>query len=318
VLGVELAEKTDGRSLLASSGSPASLTIFAIDADDATLTAAEFKHRREALWRATTDRYGAGLLTGLFQGGAEPGLIGVDPAELGPLGATRSRIRLDFPRLFTSVNPQARLIPAFVTGVITGTVEKGDRFAVAVNGRVAGVGSAYEDGSATRVGVMVSPAALHQGTNRVEVYALSGSRERIRLARVPRTDATFDAELVERAGRDVVKESGRREIPVVTGAVAGFVDALEIDGNTVTASGWAIDRQRRRVADRVLVFVGSRLIAEGRPSAPRPDIAQQFGQELERAGFRLEGVAPRAADGGPQPVRVLAISGGRAAELERP
>ncbi len=314
-LGVRLREKTDGRSLLGSANDPSSLTISALDASNATVRAREFKKGRDARVRLAQDLFGAGR-TGLFTSVTAARLIGVNTAELRPFTTADVRIRLDTPRLFTSVNPRASVIPAFVTGVITGNVEVGERFAVALNGRIAGVGSAYQAGSETRVGAIVPPSRLRQGANRVQIFRISTGSKAIRLAHVPRSDTTFDAELVERDGYEAVARPSGRPIRLVAGAVSGFLDSLETNGEAITVSGWAVDRGRRRVADQVLVFADGELVANGRPLASRSDVAKEFGSQLERSGFLLKGVTQPLQNRASPRIRVVAISGGRASELK--
>ena len=94
-----------------------------------------------------------------------------------------------------------------MTGVLTGRVDPGDRFAVALNGRIAGVGSAYSAGPDVRLGVLVPPELLRAGANRVDVFSVQGQGPATRLARVPRTDTVLEAKLARRNGKEVIQES---------------------------------------------------------------------------------------------------------------
>ena len=93
------------------------------------------------------------------------------------------------------------------------------------------------------------------------------------------------------------------------------MDALTVRGRIVTTSGWAIDEARKRPVDRLLVFAGGRLVASGRPSISRADIAQKFGPTYLRSGFQLSGVYAESGDADASAVRIFAVSGQRAAEL---
>lgn len=260
--------------------------------------------------RRMTGRFGIGTTAGLFGGAATSALPGRATADFAPLAASDVRVRLDAPQLLESVDPRANVIPVFATGVIEGEVEAGQRFAVAVNGRVAGVGAAYRAGFEMRFGALVPPDALSR-RNRVEVYTVHGRGAQIRLARVARLGGEFDARLVVRGDSQLVEEPSGRTTRLVAGAISGFVDSLTVDDGTVAASGWAADTQRDRVAERVLVFADGRLIAQAEPSTPRPDVAARFGRKVEGSGFQLSGIVGRED----ARIQVVAMSVGRASKL---
>jgi hypothetical protein len=309
-LGIRLARGVDGRSLLTAPVDRSRLTIFALDASDASLAAAEFRRRLEARVRRMTGRFGIGTTAGLFGGATTSALVGRATAEVAPLAASNVRVRLDAPQLLESVDGRAKVIPVFATGVIEGEVEPGQRFAVAVNGRMAGVGAAYRAGLEMRFGALVPPDALSR-RNRVEVYAVYGRGAQVRLTRVARLGGEFDARLVVRGDSQLVEEPSGRTTRLVAGAISGFVDSLTVDDGAVAASGWAADTQRDRVAERVLVFADGKLVAQGEPSTPRPDVAAKFGGEVERSGFGLSGIVARDN----ARIQVVAMSAGRASEL---
>jgi hypothetical protein len=108
---------------------------------------------------------------------------------------------------------------------------------------------------------------------------------------------------------------GGHRYPVRAGAISGSIDAASRRGSAGTISGWAGDTASRRPASRIVVFAGDRLIAEARPTVPRPDVALSFGNPgAVRFGYELA-----LAPGGPDDrVRVFAIAGGRASELPYP
>ena len=126
---------------------------------------------------------------------SSPARSGPTPRTCWPPSRPGPTSQLDAPGLFTSIAPDAGLIPEFVTGALTGRVEPGDRFAVAINGRLAGVGSAYSAGADIRLGVLVPPELLRAGDNRVEVFSVQGQGRATRLTRVPRTDTVLEAKL---------------------------------------------------------------------------------------------------------------------------
>ncbi len=75
--------------------------------------------------------------------------------------------------------------------------------------------------------------------------------------------------------------------------------------------GWSATRAGP--AERVVVFVGGRLVASGRPSGPRPDVAKNYGPRALDSEYRASGSVPPGTQ--PGDVRVFGIRGRRASEL---
>jgi hypothetical protein len=90
-----------------------------------------------------------------------------------PSGGTAAGGRIDNARLYRRVRPRSGVVPAYVTGTLSG-VRTGTDVAVAVNGRIRATGRAYADDGDVRFSVLVPPRTLRRGANRVEVYAVTG------------------------------------------------------------------------------------------------------------------------------------------------
>ena len=86
--------------------------------------------------------------------------------------------RIDNARCTGAVRPRSGVVPAYVTGTLSG-VAAGTDVAVAVDGRVRGTGKAYKDGGDVRFSVLVPPETLRRGANRVEVFAVRGGGNRL-------------------------------------------------------------------------------------------------------------------------------------------
>jgi hypothetical protein len=108
--------------------------------------------------------------------------------------------------------------------------------------------------------------------------------------------------------------AGRRRISIAPGAALGHVDSTDRHGGAVDVLGWAVSGDRRRPAQRVLVFAGRTLIGDAPISELRPDIAAHFGRRgLSRAGFSVS-VPAATLDG--RRLRVYGVAGDSASELE--
>jgi hypothetical protein len=104
-----------------------------------------------------------------------------------------------------------------------------------------------------------------------------------------------------------------RRIPIVGGATQGTVDAGAAASGQADVRGWAIDRAARRPASSVVVFSDGRLLAAVRPGQARPDVARALGAPAAlQSGFEVLFALPHGGHG----VRVFAVAGGRASELD--
>ena len=74
------------------------------------------------------------------------------------------------------VDTKSFLMPNWITGQVSGG--SGQDIAIAVNGKIAGVGSTFKlaTGGGELFGVMVPPSALKNGRNGVKVYEVAGGR----------------------------------------------------------------------------------------------------------------------------------------------
>ncbi len=108
----------------------------------------------------------------LYEIGPRRDLVGRRVTSAQPSGAASGRI--DGAALYRKVNPATGVVPAYVTGELSG-VAPGRTIAVAVNGTIRATGQTYSSGGGTRYSVIVRPSAFRNGANRVEVLGVGGS-----------------------------------------------------------------------------------------------------------------------------------------------
>jgi hypothetical protein len=135
-----------------------------------------FRRAREAQLRRQFARIPPGRSA--YRIGPEPALIGRAVASAAQDSAAAQSGTIDHARMFGAVNPSTGVVPAYVTGQLAG-VPRGQALAVAVDGRIRATGEAYAVRGATRFSMLVPPSALRRGANRVEVFAINGSRLRL-------------------------------------------------------------------------------------------------------------------------------------------
>jgi hypothetical protein len=80
--------------------------------------------------------------------------------------------------LYRSVRPTSGVIPAYVTGLISG-VRSGSEVAITVNGVVRATARTFDDGGHQRYAAIVPPQTLHRGADRVEVFTVRGGTTRL-------------------------------------------------------------------------------------------------------------------------------------------
>jgi hypothetical protein len=108
---------------------------------------------------------------------------------------------------------------------------------------------------------------------------------------------------------DAVRTPGGKLLPFGD-QPEGFVDQARVRAGRPRLSGWAGDRETRRPAAAVLIFVGDRYAGAVAPTVRRTDIADLFGDEgALRSGFDVRLPA------GEGKLTAVALSDGRAARL---
>jgi len=250
---------------------------------------------------------------GLYSTGTGGELLGHDPRAFVNASRPSARVELDNPELFADVRPTSALVPSLVIGRVIGGLAEGRPLAIAVNGRIGAVADTVRGDTGVGFQAMVPPAAFRPGPNRLAVLAIEGTEGRRRLARLG-MERTTNYRLTEKDGTTVI-DRGDSELRVQPGRVKGYVEQVKVDDQAVRVIGWAADVDRAHPAARIVVFDGSKLIAETRPTEIRADIVKAFKDfAIARCGFHLS-TNPRGID--PDRLRVFAISGDGASELSR-
>jgi hypothetical protein len=278
-------------------------------------TLAEFERLRAAEVARRAALLGAGDGgAGLFAPGASAELVGRRPESLPAAPRSAARVAVDDLPLLARVDPRAALLPALAGGTITGPLQPGTELALALNGRIAAVTSAYREDGRLRFSALLPPSAFRAGRNRLDVYAVTGSA----LAAIEGSAPAAPTGRLSGAGDDLrIGLPGGRSLPVEPGATDGFVEhARAPDAGHLEVEGWAIDPGARRSATRVLVFLDRRLLGSARPELPRDDVAADHGPGARLSGFRVA-VARLGAPAAVPRLRVFAVSRGRASELDR-
>jgi hypothetical protein len=305
-LRTRLPWRTEG--VRAGTAAARTVAVQALSGPQRSMPFADYVRRRDALVARMAATFRLGSRDGLLRSGPDADLLGEPLAALGAAPAAGGRVELDDPGLLASVDPVGDFVPSLVGGGVTG-VRDGDRLAVAVQGRIAAVAVPYREGGGLRFAAIVPPAAFVRGPNRVEVVRIAGRAPGRTFTLLRGGSATF--RLARRGGGEVLVDEAGRRFPIGPG-VEGSVDGTTLIDGKVEIKGWAGDTQRGRPAAQVVAFAGDRLLAAGRPS----EEARGPGAALGRASFTLSGwEATLRGVPRDEPLRVLAVEGGRASPL---
>ncbi len=316
-LGIRLPWRVDGHSLLAPGG-PARGRV-EVEAKGGSTVATGFARYRRLLRVAAARlerQLGAsGSKGSLYAMGPDGRLVGRMVASLPAAPPLRSGFELDSPSSFADVDPTGPTVPALITGTVPGG-DAGDRLAVALGGRIVATTEAFRDAASgstdppTRFLALAAPDSFRRGRNAIRLYRIDGAVTAPRLAPLQGSGE------VRLEDNSVVLADGHRV--AFSDGVKGVLEAAVGKGSSLSVTGWAVDDARRRVPDRILVFADGRLVGSGRPGQPRPDVAKDHGAAFAKAGFRFQVASDRARElGNPARLRVVAVSGNRAAVLDR-
>jgi hypothetical protein len=250
---------------------------------------------------------------GIFRIGADADLVGMSLDTLPTKRALTARVELDEPHQFTSVDPHAALLPAYVTGTLHG-IKAGAALAVAVNGRIRAVAPAIELEGEVRVAAMVSPSAFRRGTNDVRVLEVRHSVPLPSLVLLHRR--RYESfKIVQAASGETILGSSGTKVPISRGGPRGFIEQLTIRDGTLTVEGWAATSGRP--AERLLLFFDGQYLGAARPTLARPDVARVLGPGAKAAGYEITAKVDDVATAKLSKVRLFAVARARASELPR-
>ena len=111
-------------------------------------------------------------------------LIGRATGGLRALPVGDASASLEDPSLLRDVNPRA---PVVLASLLRGTLDgvgAGEPLAAAVNGRIAAVGRSFSASDGMRFSLLVPPARLRKGGNRVSIYRVVGRGSRLQMQRL--------------------------------------------------------------------------------------------------------------------------------------
>ncbi len=119
----------------------------------------------------------------------------------------------------------------------------------------------------------------------------------------------YSLETDEGGGSESIQVTNGRRIPIVDGAVPGFLEDVTADGERLIVRGWAADVEHREPVERILVFAAGKTVHNSSTLMERGDVAASYElPEILLSGFEYSvgPVSGGAVDG--DQLRVFAVS----------
>ncbi len=252
----------------------------------------------------------------LFRIGRYRDLIGRNPGSLRAAPGSDLEVALSDTDILAHLDLASSYVPAHIAGSLgpsndTSTLS----LAVAVNGRIQAVTETYADlNGDLRFTAMVPEASFNAGFNPVEIFAISAAAPNgaaPSLAAIPtRATVRFELRLAADGSAEQITADGR-PIRIAPGALQGEV---VFDG--VSFKGWAADVDNARIADSILLFIGSEMISRVGTGDFRRDLAELYKTPaLARAGFNFIVPYSKIDDPSSPNIRFFALLDGVAVPL---
>jgi sulfatase-like protein len=225
---------------------------------------------------------------GLFRIGPHNELVGSRTSDVNVVQAGNYIVQLDWPTAFENVDPEAAFVPAHITGRVFSREDTGPLdLAVAVNSIIRPVTRTYREGHIWKFTAMIPDTAFRPGKNDVEVFVVSEEAGKLKLHRTKYQSAPIYS-ITSSTGEsgEAILASNGTFIRVISGALQGYLDIVDVENDHVRFVGWAADVKNSQLPETILVFVDGEFLYSGRTSDERPDVAKFYGNAaLQMAGF---------------------------------
>ncbi|MEP7334917.1 MAG: sulfatase-like hydrolase/transferase, partial [Actinomycetota bacterium] len=184
VLGLTLPWRADGRPLLGRRlARDGTVTVLKQNGSRVSAQLSTLLARRSRALREQIATFGTGSLDRVYRIGPHRELLGRELSSLTVLPARSTRVEIDGRTLLDSVDRASGFVPTFLEGRLLPAGARTD-LAVALNGRVAAVTTTFDQHGQTRFSALVPEAALRNGRNAVEVFAVEQTGGVLRLVRL--------------------------------------------------------------------------------------------------------------------------------------
>ncbi|NND44213.1 MAG: sulfatase-like hydrolase/transferase [Xanthomonadales bacterium] len=297
VLGADPGWPLDGRSLL-DPDRPTAATVRVKSASGAVLEYAREEHMTHLRRRAEEQEAVFGRGTGFPLIGPNAGLVGRPLGEFNMGGASALQVQLDAPQLYRDVDPQARFIPAHLSGRLEPPAPGAPKrsLAIANAGRIVAVTQTYGiPGFEDLFEALLRPDDLVPGHNRLRFYLVYGSGDGITLSELASADIAEPRLLADERGERIVDSDGV-SMPLSDQRGARVLTRTSEGGGMVTLHGTASVAARDKGTLLVFLdgrFAGRTTAREGLYQLPLGISGLENAQQLKLRAFEVDDRAAR-------------------------
>jgi hypothetical protein len=320
ILDILLPWQTDGHSALDSSfPERTEKVIHTVGGMKEFVFGSTLNAKYESLkWMLTL--FGSGVKPdGLFKIGPHNNFVGQHVSEIGVTGESGIVIELDQSKFYDHVDPDVPFVPAEITGIVIELDQS--KFYDHVDPDVPFVPAEITDlklmGVTTEASLNLALAV--NGTIRAvtKTYPLKRGVHKFSVI-VPELEYSFISKGHE--VHEIITTSNGASIPVISGALHGFLDRAGLSNDRVKFSGWAADVKNSELPEAIVIFVNEKFVYSGRTCTERPDVVKAYSDaSLQRSGFAYALLLEDFKGINNPEVRVFAVSQkGIASELHYP
>ncbi|NQU04629.1 MAG: sulfatase-like hydrolase/transferase [Calditrichaeota bacterium] len=229
---------------------------------------------------------------GPFKFGLKNDLIGKHINEIDMVGVSKIVVEFDQAEILNHVDFDAQFIPAQISGylMLSGTTEASLDLAIAVNRTIRAIIKSYPiKRGVKKFSVVVPETSFQEGKNIVEAFVISMVGGQLCLERTLKQDvATYSRISSGNDGHETIITSNGASIPVIPGAIEGYVDKAVLKGGIVLFSGWAADIKNSQLPETIVIFSNGKFIYSGLTRIERMDVVKHFGNSIfQLAGYRF-------------------------------
>lgn len=263
VLGLALSGDMDGQSIVSADWRPAKRHILEQGEDIPDIELAmDMRAASEQIYRVLTPGNSSLDAIGLASGKHFFG----KPLPVPDGRMSKYVLQLDNSRLYASVDPDTKFLPARLTGTLKGA-RSGAEILLALNDKVAGSGMTYDDTG--RVAIMLDPRAFQAGENIIRAFEIDGPR----LLEIG-VDLNFEDWIIDRNASGVATvrdDQGETYRP--DDQLQGYAVYAPAGADLAKISGYACDARNLQVPKALLLVEGNTVMASSFHLTDKPDIA---------------------------------------------
>lgn len=261
--------------------------------------------------------FGSGDIRSIYELGPHPQLLNLSMSGQNTQRNESLSYELNQQYYLNEVDLNSSVIPAWLTGRITGDIGSVDGFdlLVAVNGTSVASTISIPIGDDHEFSVLIPESAFINGRNEVALYRIQQSENEQPIFEELRNLQENQFSYTGSSSSEITDQLGN-VITLTPGQLRGSVVTSIVNENYLQLSGWAVNSELRIPADYLLLDIDGALSYRGVPRISRMGVVELFGSmEVERSGFAFDVASDLARANTPVNLDVIAVAGDTASSI---